>query len=60
MATPKLRFKEFDGYLEKNNLINLTLWASGGTPSKKNKDYLLVARLCIQGKYANQNLILLI
>ncbi|WP_430738550.1 restriction endonuclease subunit S [Psychrobacter sp. VH5] len=39
MATPKLRFKEFDGYLEKNNLINLTLWASGGTPSKKNKDY---------------------
>ena len=37
MATPKLRFKEFDGYLEKNNLINLTLWASGGTPSKKNK-----------------------
>ena len=39
MATPKLRFKEFDEDLEKTNLINLTMWASGGTPSKKNEDY---------------------
>jgi len=39
MPTPKLRFKEFDDGLEKNNLIDLTMWASGGTPSKKNEDY---------------------
>ena len=39
MATPKLRFKEFDGDLTESKLVELTLWASGGTPAKDIPEY---------------------
>ena len=39
MAVPKLRFKEFDGDLTESKLVELTLWASGGTPAKDIPEY---------------------
>ena len=39
MATPKLRFKEFEGDLTESKLVELTLWASGGTPAKDIPEY---------------------
>ncbi|AUT36648.1 restriction endonuclease subunit S [Acinetobacter baumannii] len=39
MAAPKLRFKEFDGDLTESKLVELTLWASGGTPAKDIPEY---------------------
>ena len=36
---PKLRFKEFDGDLTESKLVELTLWASGGTPAKDIPEY---------------------
>nr|WP_156188919.1 restriction endonuclease subunit S [Acinetobacter indicus] len=39
MAVPKLRFKEFEGYLTESKLIELTSWASGGTPAKDIPEY---------------------
>lgn len=39
MAAPKLRFKEFEGYLTESKLVELTSWASGGTPAKDIPEY---------------------
>ena len=39
MIAPKLRFSEFKDDLEKEKLYDLTLWSSGGTPSKANEEY---------------------
>ena len=39
MASPKLRFKEFDSSLIQDKLVNVTAWSSGGTPSKDNEAY---------------------
>lgn len=39
MASPKLRFKEFDSSLMQDKLVNVTAWSSGGTPSKDNEAY---------------------
>jgi len=39
MSAPKLRFKEFEGYLTESKLIELTSWASGGTPAKDIPEY---------------------
>ena len=39
MAVPKLRFKEFDGDLTESKLVELTSWASGGTPAKDIPEY---------------------
>ena len=39
MAAPKLRFKEFDGDLTESKLVELTSWASGGTPAKDVPEY---------------------
>lgn len=39
MVVPKLRFKEFDGDLTESKLVELTLWASGGTPAKDIPEY---------------------
>ncbi|WP_180105291.1 restriction endonuclease subunit S [Acinetobacter sp. YH12108] len=39
MAVPKLRFKEFDRDLTESKLVELTLWASGGTPAKDIPEY---------------------
>ena len=36
---PKLRFKEFDGDLTESKLVELTSWASGGTPAKDVPEY---------------------
>ena len=35
----KLRFKEFDGDLTESKLVELTSWASGGTPAKDVPEY---------------------
>lgn len=39
MIAPKLRFSEFKDDLKKQKLHDLTLWSSGGTPSKANEEY---------------------
>ena len=39
MASPKLRFKEFEDVLLKDKLVSFTTWSSGGTPSKDNVSY---------------------
>ena len=39
MAIPKLRFKEFHNHLKKLKIVELTSWASGGTPAKNVEKY---------------------
>ncbi|WP_179995716.1 restriction endonuclease subunit S [Acinetobacter sp. YH16053] len=39
MASPQLRFKEFNSPLIQDKLVNVTAWSSGGTPSKDNEAY---------------------
>ena len=39
MTIPKLRFKEFDNDLKKEKIVDMTSWASGGTPAKNIEEY---------------------
>ena len=60
VSSPKLRFKEFDDICDLIKLKNLTVFKSGGTPSKNNESYWngnipWISAASMRGKYYSKS-----